>query len=80
MDPRASHTAPPRFIPAPSEGQELAAFAHDLNNLLGIVIGNAELLLDEEEHVPKRRRRTKAIHTAATQAAELVRRIQDRGR
>ena len=53
----------------------LLRFFHDLNNHLGVVMGNAELLLDGTEE-EKRGKRTRAIHTAASKAAALVLEMQ----
>lgn len=51
---------------------------HDLNNCLGIVMGNAELLLSATGNEEKRVKRTHAVHTAASQAAQLVLAMQRR--
>lgn len=54
----------------------LPSFLHDLNNLLGIVLGNAELLQDGRDSEEKRRRRLGAIHAAAAKARDLAAALQ----
>ncbi len=78
MDLRATKNGSSRPVPIATGESELIVFLHDLNNLLGIVMGNAELLLDVGTNDDKRIKRTQAIHTAATKAAELVVGLQGR--
>lgn len=49
--------------------------AHDFNNLLTVVLGSAEILLDDLPHAYARRSDLEAIKTAATQAAQLTRQV-----
>jgi signal transduction histidine kinase len=46
--------------------------AHDLNNLLGIIIGNAELMLDQPSLDPKARRRVGSIYEAGIGARDAI--------
>lgn len=54
----------------------LPAFLHDLNNLLGIVLGNAELLQDGRDSEEKSRKRLHAIQNAAAKARDLAAALQ----
>lgn len=49
--------------------------AHDFNNMLAAIIGNAELALEDIEGTPGPRRNIERILSASTRAAELVRQI-----
>ena len=49
--------------------------AHDFNNLLTVVLGSAEILLDDLPHAYARRSDLVEIKTAATQAAQLTRQV-----
>lgn len=46
--------------------------AHDLNNLLGIVLGNAELLIDSGQLDPKGLHRAQRIFDAAGKARDAI--------
>jgi len=59
-----------------SPEDRLPSFLHDLNNLLGIVLGNAELLQDGRDSEEKSRKRLTAIHTAAAKARDLAAALQ----
>jgi signal transduction histidine kinase len=50
---------------------------HDLKNQLGIVIGFAELLLNEMEPADGHRADLQEIHTAARRALELLSQMPD---
>src|SRR6266516_4873615 len=49
--------------------------AHDFNNLLTVVLGSAEILLDDLPRAYARRSDLEEITTAATQAAQLTRQV-----
>src|SRR2546423_11407379 len=49
--------------------------AHDFNNLLTVVLGSAEILLDDLPHAYARRSDLEEIKVAATQAAQLTRQV-----
>ena len=49
--------------------------AHDFNNLLTVVLGSAEILLDDLPRAYARRNDLEEIKTAATQAAQLTRQV-----
>ncbi len=49
--------------------------AHDFNNLLTVVLGSAEILLDDLPRAYARRNDLEAIKAAATQAAQLTRQV-----
>jgi PAS domain S-box-containing protein len=49
--------------------------AHDFNNLLTVVLGSAEILLDDLPHAYARRSDLEEIKQAATQAAQLTRQV-----
>ena len=73
MDSSTASSVAAELSPTLAETQELLpSFLHDLNNLLGIVLGNAELLLDPGDHADKRARRTQSIYNAALKAKDLV--------
>lgn len=54
-----------------ARGISLRQLTHDLNNFLGIILGNSELLRDHELDA-KTSRRVEAIHQAAERARDLV--------
>jgi signal transduction histidine kinase len=56
-------------------GELATGIAHDFNNLLSGILGNAQLLLDEED--PERRHMLGVIEQAALDGAAMVRRIQE---
>jgi len=49
--------------------------AHDFNNLLTVILGSAEILLDDLPRAYARRNDLEEIKTAATQAAQLTRQV-----
>ena len=73
-DHRASQTAPPQQPPH----ELLPTFLHDLNNLLGIVMGNAELLLDRGDLDAKCAKRLESIHNASMKARDLTAGLQNK--
>ena len=56
-------------------GQLAGGVAHDFNNLLGIMIGYADLTLDDPSLADRSRRRVKKIREAAGRAAEVTRQL-----
>jgi signal transduction histidine kinase/CheY-like chemotaxis protein len=56
-------------------GELATGVAHDFNNLLAGILGNAQLLLDEQD--PERRHMIGVIEQAALDGAAVVRRIQE---
>ncbi|MFZ6016692.1 MAG: response regulator [Nitrospirota bacterium] len=60
-------------------GQLASGVAHDFNNALAIILGNTELLVRQVDTVSLEqiKRQLKVIETAAIDAAETVRRIQE---
>lgn len=60
-------------------GELAAGVAHDFNNVLGAIMGRAQLLLSSLED-PQQRKHAEIIEKAATDGAETVRRIQEIGR
>jgi signal transduction histidine kinase len=52
---------------------------HDITNQLGIILGFAELLLDEMEPGDARRADIKEIASAAQKALDLIRQAKDDG-
>jgi hypothetical protein len=56
----------------------LRPFLHDLNNLLGIVLGNAELMLDPRTTDERRVKRAESIYHAAIKVRDLVVKLQAR--
>lgn len=75
MEPDISTSATNGHGHASSEDR-LPLFLHDLNNLLGIVLGNAELLQEGRDSEEKSGRRIIAIHTAAAKARDLAAALQ----
>jgi PAS domain S-box-containing protein len=61
-------------------GQLSGGIAHDFNNLLTVVIGNAELLIDDLQDKPALRKTAEAIVQAAERGAELTQRLLAFGR
>jgi hypothetical protein len=59
-------------------GESFHRLAHDLNNALGIILGNAELLMDTGSLDAKSLRRAEAILRAAGTARDLVGAAQER--
>jgi len=59
-----------------SLGEMAAGVAHDLNNVLGVVLANAQLIL-RGELPAEQRKRLEAIQMAALDGAETVRRIRE---
>jgi signal transduction histidine kinase len=57
-------------------GEMAAGVAHDFNNLLAVILGRAQLLMLRTED-PQVRRGLAQIESAATEAAQTVRRIQE---
>lgn len=60
-------------------GEMAAGLAHDFNNALSLILGFAELLLVRPQDLERRElvvARLQAIHSAATSAADLVRRLR----
>lgn len=77
MDSSATHSASSHSPETTTDEHALLhRFFHDLNNHLGVVMGNADLLLDVDTLEEKRAKRTRAIHTAASKAAALVLEMQ----
>ena len=56
-------------------GQLTGGVAHDFNNLLTVVMGNAELLVELNEHNPMQRQLAEMIATAAQRGSELTQRL-----
>lgn len=52
---------------------------HDITNQLGIILGFAELLLDEMDPGDARRADVKEIAAAAQKALDLIRQAKDEG-
>lgn len=58
-----------------SVGQLAAGVAHDYNNLMTVVIGNAEFLLEDEELGSEGNVMVREIHEAADRASSLTRQL-----
>jgi PAS domain S-box-containing protein len=56
-------------------GQLAGGVAHDFNNLLGVIIGYADMLIEELEEKDPRARKADAILRAAQRAANLTRQL-----
>jgi len=61
-------------------GEMAAGVAHDINNVLGIILGNAQLAKRKIEVGAPGRESIEAIELAARDAAETVRRLQEIGK
>jgi len=57
-------------------GEMAGGVAHDFNNVLSVILGRAQLVLEDIKD-PKLKRSVKAIEQAALDAAKTVRRLQD---
>ena len=57
-------------------GEMAGGVAHDFNNVLSVILGRAQLVLEDLED-PKLRKSVTAIEQAALDAAKTVRRLQD---
>ncbi len=64
------HEAPAR------PGEDAASFAHDLNNVLTVIQGYVETLLDTVGDASPLRDDLDAIHRAAQRGSSLVRRLE----
>ncbi len=53
-------------------GVALGRWRHDMKNQLGIILGFADLLLQEMDPADSRRADIQEMHTAATRAMELL--------
>ena len=53
-------------------GGALGKWRHDMKNQLGIILGFADLLLQEMDAADPRRADIQEMHTAATRAMELL--------
>jgi DNA-binding response OmpR family regulator/signal transduction histidine kinase len=60
-------------------GQMAAGVAHDLNNMLAAILGQAELLQIRVK-LPEVQEALKVLYTAASDGAQVVRRLQEFGR
>lgn len=58
-----------------SVGRLAGGVAHDFNNMLGVIIGHAEMALDETNHEDSRYLDLKEIHKAARRSADLTRQL-----
>ncbi|MBU1055732.1 MAG: response regulator [Proteobacteria bacterium] len=56
-------------------GRLSGGIAHDFNNLLTMILGNAELILEDSIITDKVRERIQEIHTAGERAASLTRQL-----
>lgn len=81
-------TKPGSFNPSEGDGSAILAseppddslrkLAHDLNNFLGIIIGNAELLMDQAALDARSARRAHSIYQAAIGARDAIASRQER--
>ena len=62
----------PRTTPGFAAEDSFHRLAHDLNNLLGIVLGNAELMIDSGKLDPKGLHRAQQIFDAAAKARDAI--------
>jgi len=58
-----------------SIGRLAGGVAHDFNNMLGVIIGHAEMALDELDVESPVRKDLEALHHAATRSADLTRQL-----
>ncbi|MFH0809636.1 MAG: response regulator [Pseudomonadota bacterium] len=58
-------------------GEMASGVAHDFNNILSAIIGNAQMLETSAKHDPELRRRLHLIQVAAKDGAETIKRIQE---
>lgn len=56
-------------------GQLTGGVAHDFNNLLTVILGNADLLVEDLEAAPQQRTNAEMIQRAAERAADLTKRL-----
>ncbi|MFN3974876.1 MAG: ATP-binding protein, partial [Dehalococcoidia bacterium] len=56
-------------------GQMAAGVAHDFNNFLAVIMGQAELSLMDQALLPRHRRALEAIRRASADGAQVVRRL-----
>jgi two-component system cell cycle sensor histidine kinase/response regulator CckA len=56
-------------------GQMAAGVAHDFNNCLAVILGQAELTLMDQALTPRQRQALEAIRRTATDGAQVVRRL-----
>ncbi len=56
-------------------GEMVGGMAHEFNNLLAIILGNSQIMLQSEK-TPSRQKRLRAIERAAFTGAEAVKRLQ----
>jgi len=56
-------------------GQLAGGIAHDFNNLLAVIIGSADILVDEIPQTDSRSKRVEMIRQAGSSAADLVRQL-----
>jgi PAS domain S-box-containing protein len=61
-------------------GQLTGGIAHDFNNLLTVILGNAELLADDELDIDEMRRLSSVILETAERGAELIQHLLAFGR
>jgi signal transduction histidine kinase len=56
-------------------GQLTGGISHDFNNLLTIIIGNADMIVSETAHLPRLQQTAKMVVRAAERGAELTSRL-----
>jgi len=61
-------------------GEMAAGVAHDINNVIGVILGNAQLAKRKTDQASPVRQSIEAIELAARDAAETVRRLQEIGK
>jgi len=75
---------PPAAFPVepedPPETAWLTEFAHELNNMLAVVIGGSELILSDANAGEQVKHQIEHIHKAAQRSANLVQQMMARGR
>lgn len=57
-------------------GQLASGIAHDINNILSIILGSSEILLNKE-HDPESQKRISTITKAANDGASIIKRLQE---